>query len=546
MTKSKFHLNDQKIDIGYLNKSDLPAITSKREYTREQLEEIRKCRDDIHYFAENYFTIVHVDKGKMLVPLYDYQEDLLNKFQDNRFNIVLTSRQAGKTTTVTIYILHYILFNKDKRVAILANKGKTARMILSRIKLAYGLLPNFLKEPVTEWNKGTIELGNGTRVEATATSAGSISGDSISLLFIDEVAKIENWEEFYSSTYPTISSGEETRTIMVSTANGMNHYYFLWQKALNGLSGFVPTEVLWHQVPGRDEKWKAQQIANTSKDQFLQEHENIFQGAQNTLIGMDTLRVLITKEPIYHKENTKIYERPITEHNYFICVDTGHGKGLNFSVIQVLDITEYPFKQVAVFRDDSISPFLYPNIILKLAQEYNNAWVFIENNDMGAVVASIMNYDFEYEKMINAKDNLSKTRNQNLKYELGVRTTTRTKSIGCSSMKELIENAKLILVDETTITELMTFVGKGKTYQADSECFDDAVMPLVNFSWFTRTPTFDEIFIGGDAVSKELYERQIEEMMNDLPGALFVDNGLNNNALYNLEPGEEIWEKPWF
>lgn len=539
--KPKFNTEDQDIGVGYLNKPDLPSTAARRQFTKKQLLEIQRCRDDIEYFAETYFTIVDVDIGKMLIPLYPYQKKLIKKFQNNRFNIVTQSRQSGKTTAVTVYILHYMLFNKDKRIAILANKGSTARKILGRIKLAYSILPNFLKEAVVEWNKGSVELGNGTRVEATATSAGSISGDSVSLLFIDEVAKIENWEEFYASTYPTISSGKETKIIMVSTAKGLNHYYHLWKKALDGVSGFVPTEVSWEEVPGRDEAWKAEQIANTSEDQFLQEHCNIFMGSIHTLIKMSTLRTLSASAPIYNKEFTKVYERPIEGHNYFISVDTGHGKGLDYSTVQILDITEYPFRQVATFRDDNISPFLYPNVILKLANEYNKAWVFIENNDMGAVVAMVMNTDFEYHKMINAKDSLTST-TKNLKYELGFRTTTRTKSIGCSTLKELVENQKLILNDEATIMELMTFIAKGKSYEADEGSHDDTIMPLVNFSWFTSNDMFTEIFQGGNSVSTELYEKQIQEMMDDLPGTMLVDNGINLNSQYELAPGEELWQ----
>ena len=536
---SDFHKGDHEITQGYLGKDTLPLIGVERKYTPEQIIEIQKCAADIEYFAEKYFTIVSMDEGRMLIPLYPYQKDLLHKFQDNRFNIVTQARQSGKTTTATIYILHYILFHGDKRVAILANKGATARMVLSRIKLAYELLPNFLKAAVTKWNEGTIELENGTKVQASATSADSISGDSVSLLYIDEVAKIENWDAFYSATYPTIASGKSTKIIMVSTAKGMNHYYQLWSKAIKGKSDFVPTEVTWQEVPHYDEAWRIETLKNTSEDQFAQEFENVFMGSTDTLIKMSTLRELFAEDSVYNKDNVKIYNMPEAGHNYVITVDTGHGKGLNFSAFSVFDITEYPFYQVATFRSDDVSPFMYPNIILKIANQFNKAWVVIENNDMGAVVASIFNYDLEYENMINPKDILGDAASR-LKYEVGTRTTTRTKSIGCSTLKDLVEGKKLILQDEQTITELMSFIAKGKSYEADKECYDDMVMTLVMFSWFSTLELFDEVFFGGRKVSAELYARRIEEALEDLPPPIFIDDGLSHLQM-DLEPGEKLW-----
>jgi hypothetical protein len=381
-------------------------------------------------------------------------------------------------------------------------------------------------------------------VYASATSADSISGDSVSMLFIDEVAKIEKWDEFYSATYPTIASGTTTKVIMVSTVKGMNHYYAMWNKAIKGLSDFVPTEVSWKEVPGRDEEWKRQTIANTGEDQFMQEHENVFMGSIDTLIKMTTLRDLVAQDPVYSKDSVKIFTMPEPDHNYVLCADTGHGKGLNYSAFSVFDITQYPFVQVATFRNDEISPFMYPNIIFKIANQYNQAWVVIENNDMGAVVAATMNYELEYENMINPADVIGTASNKTMKYEVGTRTTKRTKSIGCSTLKDLVEDHKLILQDEQTIVELMTFIAKGTSYEADKtggqDCYDDMVMTLVMFSWFTGLELFKEIFHGGRQVSQELYDRRIREALEDLPPPLFIDDGVNNPD-WELEEGEEIW-----
>jgi hypothetical protein len=530
-------LREKNIEQGYMGNPKLPAPGARRKFSREQIEEIYKCSKDVEYFAEKYFTIVNVDEGKQLIELYEYQKEVLKKLQNNRFNILTQSRQSGKSTIITIFICWFILFNRDKNVAILANKGKTAKMLLGRIKFAYELLPDFLKDPVVEWNKESIKLDNGCTVFSAATSSDSISGESVSLLFVDEVAKVDGWEEFWSSTYPTISSGKETRVVMVSTAKGLNHYWRLWQKAIKGESEFVPTEINWDKVPGRDEEWKKTQIANTNEDQFLQEHCNVFVGSQHTLIKMQALRELSPMDPIYQNaEGIKIYEETKDDHVYVITVDTGHGKGLDFSCFSIIDITEYPFKQVGIFRANDISPFLYPTVIYNWATKYNNAYVIVENNDLGAVVASTLNYDLEYENLLNASDTFG---DPSKKYELGTRTTVRTKAIGCNSLKELIEEKKFIVNDEDTIDELTTFVAKGKSYEADQGAHDDTVATLFIFGWFSRTDFFNDVFMNR-SVSEELYKKRLEKELESMPAFGFIDDGTNRP--FDLEPEEEIVE----
>ncbi len=520
---------------GYLGNTNITRRGTTHNYTVDQIKELARCRDDIVYFSEKYFTIVNLDLGKIKIPLYDYQKDLLYNLEDNRFNIVLQSRQSGKTTTMTVFILHYILFNEDKEIALLANKGAQARKVLGRIKLAYELIPKWLKPNVVEWNKGTIEFENGCIIAATATSSDAARGDSVSLLVVDEAAFIDGWDEFYASTYPTIASGKSTKVVLISTANGLNHYHHLWQKAINGRNEFVPFEVKWQDVPGRDDAWKKQTIANTSVEAFSQEHENVFMGGTNTLISMSSLRALVPINPIHHKNNINIYHQPIEDHTYMMVVDVSRGKGLDYSAFSVIDITEFPFVQAATFRDNTISPLMYPDIIFNIALKYNDAWVLVENNDIGGMVVSNLNYDFEYENLLSPKGPDSK------KYELGVRTTKRTKSIGCSRLRDLIENTTLIVNDQETINELCTFVAKGKSYEADANGTDDLVMGLVMFAWMTSTEDFSEYTTSTD-IKKLIAQKSIDNMLEDLLPVVMIEDGLDDNSPDLVVEDGLVWE----
>ena len=483
----------------YLNNPFLTKRLSTHSYTEEQILEFKKCAKDIHYFAENYFTIVHVDRGKIKIPLYDYQKTLLRQFEKERFNIVTQSRQSGKTTTTTVFVLHYILFNKDKTVAILANKGDTSQEILSRIQLAFELIPNWLKPNVVEWNKRTVEFENGCRIMARATSSSSIRGQSVACLIIDEAAFVERWDEFYKSTYPTIASGKESKVILVSTVNKLNHFNAIRVKAERGENEFVPFEVKWDDVPGRDEAWRDQTIANTSLEDFMQEHENVALGSSNTLISSWVLRNIITSEPVEIVDCVRYFDKPITGNKYIITVDTSHGKGLDYSVSTVFDITQYPIKQVAVFRDNKTSSMVYTRIINNLGIQYNNAHILVESNDIGHTVVNSLNYEYEY-------DNLISEKTSNERYALGVRTTKSTKRIGCSILSDLISNNKLIIQDENTVFELSNFIAKGSSYEAEKGTNDDIVMTLVMLAWYTTIENFEYLSsINIDDLYREKY-----------------------------------------
>ena len=260
--------------ITYLNDPNLKKVGVEYSFTQEQVDEYVKCKNDIIYFVETYMLIRHVDRGLIPFKLYDYQKRLLLQIQENRFSIALTPRQVGKSIVTIAFLLHYSLFNEYKMIGIIANKGATSRKILEKYQLAYKKLPFFLQQGVTEWNKGSLAVENGSSILTGSTTSDSIRGDSLSLLFVDEAAFIQNnlWDSFWKSVYPTISSGTTTKVVLVSTANGMNHYYKMWEDAINGRSKFVPFTIKWSDVPGRDEAWKAETIANTSEDDFRQEH----------------------------------------------------------------------------------------------------------------------------------------------------------------------------------------------------------------------------------------------------------------------------------
>lgn len=521
----------------YRGNKNLHKVGVPIEYTLEQAQEFKRCSEDIVYFAQKYFTIVHIDHGKIIIPLTPYQEDLLRSIQDNRFSIILQSRQSYKTTTLTIAILHYILFNKDKEVALLGNKEKQSKGVLERIKLAYELLPMWLKHGVKYWNKKNIELANGSSIQAAATSSASIRGDSIAFLLIDEAAFIDGWEEFYTSTYPTIASGKESRIVLVSTANGMNHFYKMFEDAKRAqrtkdytISEFVPFEVKWQDVPGRDEAWKQQTIANTSEEAFLQEHDNIFLGSSNTLVSLSALHSMAYKDPIYENNGLKVYEHKQEGHTYVLVADVARGSKNDYSAFHIIDITTYPFQQVVTYRNNEISYMVYPDVIYRLATEYNNAWCVIENNDVGGHVVHELNDTFEYDNIVN---------DSTVSYDLGVRTTVRSKNTGCSNIKDLIENQKLIIYDFDTIAELSTFEERGKSFSASKGHHDDLAMGLVFLGWFTTTPTFNDIT--NKNIKQDVFKKQIDSIYESLLPEPMIMDGLDEDGPELVSEGGELW-----
>ncbi len=702
----------------YLNNPNLKAAGVEINFEPWQVQELVKCYSDPIYFIENYAKIVHIDKGLVPFKLYYYQKDIVRLTMENRYVLLKLPRQSGKSTTTAACILHYILFQEHKTVAILANKAATAREILSRIQMMYEHLPLWMQVGVTSWNKGSFSLGNGCKVIAASTSSSAIRGcihgsiilnvkkissgeefdieieglfemldkssPDVSLnkdyllktpsgwsnfssvirypseshirLFLshgkelrlsknhplftslgwinaedltvgmevitatgkaeileceeieergfmydpayvetgnegrvqfaknkktDEIVSLnllekpsEDWEiiegnvgdqcyfandvissntsiswlvldefafvppnqatEFFESVYPTISSGKESKISVFSTPKGMNHFYKMWVEATTGRSEFVPFEISWYDVPGRDEAWKEKTIANIGQESWEQEFEAQFLGSASTLLSPATLRRLVHREPVAQSGSLKVYEHPKPDHVYFLSVDCSRGAGIDYSVIQVTDITEYPFKQVAMFRDNKTNHYLLPRIIVEIAKKYNNGYVLVEINDIGEAVADAIYFDEEYENLLTTGESKGKIVLGSWKNgRNGVRTTKSTKREGCSIIKALIESNKYELRDWTTIQEFSTFISKNNSYEADEMCHDDTVMALVVFAWATGQEFFKEIM--QKDFRKTFIEESSEDLMEELSPIGFFD------GMDDVQSGE--WEK---
>ena len=488
------------------------------EWDAMKLREYKKCMEDPSYFCKQYVKVIHLDKGLVPFDLYPYQEDMFDHFEENRFSIVLACRQSGKSISSVGYILWYALFHPEKTIAILANKGATAREMLARVTLMLENLPFFLQPGCKALNKGSIELSNNSRIVAAATSGSSIRGMSVNLLFLDEFAFVENAAEFYTSTYPVVSSGTDTKVIITSTANGIgNTYHKIWEGAVQNVNEYKPFRVDWWDVPGRDERWKEETIANTSQLQFDQEFGNTFFGTGDTLIEGNTLLDLRARQPINLLEggDLKVYEKPEKDHEYIMTVDVSKGRGQDYSTFTVIDVSQRPFKQVAVYRNNNISPLLYPSIIYKYATLYNEALCVVENNDAGMLVAVGLYQDLEYENMFLESAIKSDS--------IGVTMTRKVKRIGCSSIKDILENNKLQVVDEDTILEISTFVAKGVSYEASDGNHDDLMMNLVMFGYFVSTQSFGDNFDMN--IKNLLFEERMAQIEEDLPPFGIIDDG---------------------
>jgi len=513
----------------YLGNPHLKRVNMPMQLTEEQVREYVKCAKDPIYFIENYVKIITLDKGFVQISLYPFQRQAVKDINDNRRVIVKAGRQVGKTTMVVGYILWYILFNEDKFVAILANKAPTAREILNRIKIAYEALPLWLQQGVRTWNKGDIELENNCRVMATSTASSAIRGYSISLLYLDEFAFVPSniADEFFTSVYPTISSGTQSKILISSTPNGMNHYYRMWTEAAEGQNGFKHIEANWRQVPGRDQAWADDQRRILGEEKFLQEMECEFMGSAGTLLSAAALKSLAFVKPLHTSENgIKIYNQPLEGHNYIIVADTSRGKGLDYSACVVIDCA-IPYRVVATYKDNNISPLVYPSILKKMGDYYNQAYALVEINDNGQQVVDSLFEDYEYENILSTVDIKSKialTWGYGNKSNRGIRTTKSVKRLGCSILKTFVEQQKLIIEDFDVIAELSTFIAKGTSFEAEEGSHDDLVMCLVLFSWATNQSFFAELT--NTNLKERLYQeqmRQIEEDALPMPLAGHID-----------------------
>jgi hypothetical protein len=531
-------------DNVYLGNPNLKKANTPHEFTEEQVIEFIKCKNDPVYFAKNYIKIVSLDEGLTQFHPYDFQETLIKRFHENRFNICKMPRQTGKSTTSVSYLLHYAVFNDSTNIGILANKAATARDLLGRLQTAYENLPKWMQQGIISWNKGSLELENGSKILAASTSASAVRGMSFNILFLDEFAFVPNHiaESFFASVYPTITSGKNTKVIMVSTPHGMNHFYRYWHDAERNKNEYVPTDVHWSEVPGRDAVWKEQTIANTSEQQFRVEFECEFLGSINTLIAPAILKNMVYENPITRNAGLDIYEKPEKDHNYILTVDVARGLGNDYSAFIVFDTTQFPYKVVAKYRNNEIKPMLFPNVILDVAKGYNNAYLLVEVNDIGDQVASILQYDLEYENLLMAS---MRGRNGQIvgqgfsgkKTQLGVRTTSAVKKLGCSNLKTLIEDHKLLTCDYEIISELTTFAQKHNSFEAEEGCNDDLAMCLVLFAWLVQQDYFKEMT--DNDIRKRIYEEQKNQIEQDMAPFGFINTGLEDTTF--VDKDGDVW-----
>lgn len=519
-------------------------------YTQEQVDEYIKCAKDPIYFAKTYIKIVNVDEGLMNFKMWPFQEEMLNLFKDNRFVITKCPRQVGKTTTTVAYLLWATIFTDTQNVAVLANKGSLARDILAKYQLAYENLPMWLQQGVVTWNKGNVELENGSKIIAASTSSSAIRGGSFNIVFLDEFAFVPTnmATEFFNSVYPVISSGKKTKIIIVSTPNGMNLFYKLWMDSINKKNNYVPFEIHWSHVPGRDEAWKEETIRNTSERQFSQEFETEFLGSSNTLISGKKLQELVYRDPTTTHDLMKIYEGPIKvdgmnvkkDHLYCMTVDVSEGKNLDCSAFSVFDISETPYKQVAAYHSSSISPLLFPTVIYNAARWYNDAYVLVEINN-NPTVADTLHGDLEYENVLKVFTGNKKPQQLSAGFargiQMGLKMSPAVKRIGCSNLKTLIEGDKLIVNDFDTYSELTTFVANKTSFAAEEGTNDDLVMTLVIFAWATNQSYFREI-VNHD-VRKQIQLESMNQVDEDVLPAPIIDDGQSTPLEFM---GGDLWE----
>ena len=516
----------------YLGNPLLKKANVSVEFTKEQILEYQKCMDNPIHFIQEHMKIVSLDEGLVPFKMYDFQKHMVQTFHDNRFTICKLPRQSGKSTTIIAYLLHYVLFNPNVNVAILANKSSTARDILGRLQLGYENLPKWLQQGVISWNKGSLDLENGSSILAASTSASAIRGGSYNIIFLDEFAYVPSTlaEEFFSSVYPTISSGKTTKVMIVSTPHGMNMFYKLWTDAQSKKNDYIPLEVHWSEVPGRDEVWKEETIRNTSQSQFNSEFECEFLGSIDTLIAPHKLKQMPYIDAIQSNADLDIFERPDPKKTYFLTADVSRGTSQDYSAFLVLDVTEMPYRVVAKYRNNEIKPLMFPHKIYEVAKAYNECFVLVEVNDIGEQVANALQYDLEYDNLVMAS--MRGRAGQILgagfsggKAQLGVRTTKAVKRIGCSNLKQLIESDKLLIPDYDIMSELSTFIVKGSSWQADDGCTDDLVACLFIFAWAVDQVYFKELT--DNDIRERMYAEQKEQLEQDMAPFGFVDNGID-------------------
>ncbi len=516
----------------YLGNPNLKKINTAEEFTKDQIVEFQKCADDPIYFMENYVRIVSLDEGLVPFKMYDFQKRIVKTIHENRFTICKLPRQSGKSTTTISYLLHYALFNPNSNIALLANKSSTARDILGRLQLAYENLPKWMQQGVINWNKGSIELENKSTIVAAATSSSAIRGGSYNIIFLDEFAFVPAniAEAFFSSVYPTISSGQKTKMIIVSTPMGMNQFYKLWTDAENKQNDYVPIEVHWSEVPGRDEAWKEATIRNTSPEQFQQEFECDFLGSVDTLISAHKIKNTPYMTALESKNGLQMFERPKKDGLYVCTVDVARGSGRDYSAFTIIDVGQVPYRIAATYKNNEVKPYVFPNIIEQACKGYNEAHILVEVNDLGQQISDALHYELEYPNVLMTTQKGRAGQILGAMFSgrgtsLGVRMTKQIKKVGCANFKTLMEGDKLIVNDFNIIEEMSTFSRKGSSWQADEGQHDDLVMCLIIFGWLSNQPYFKEL--SNSNIRNQMYVEQQNLIEQDMAPFGFVDNGVD-------------------
>ena len=530
----------------YLGNPNLKKVNTPVEFTQDEIVEYQKCAKDPLYFMEKYVKIVSLDEGLVSFKMYDFQKKIVNTIHKNRFTICKLPRQSGKSTTTISYLMHFALFNPNSNIAILANKSSTARDILGRLQLAYENLPKWLQQGVINWNKGNIELENKSTIVAAATSSSAIRGGSYNIIFLDEFAFVPTniAESFFSSVYPTISAGKNTKMIIVSTPYGMNQFYKLWTDAENKRNDYIPIEVHWSEVPGRDEAWKEQTIRNTSEEQFQQEFECEFLGSVNTLISPAKIKTMAYMNPVKSSGSVEVFEAPVKGNTYVCTVDVSRGVDKDYSAFIVFDVTKMPYKVVALYKNNEVKPFVFPNIIEQVCKGYNRAHILTEVNDIGQQIADALQFEIEYDNLMMTTQKGRAGQILGAMYSgrgtsLGVRMTKQIKRIGCANIKTLVEGDKLIVNAFKIIEEMSTFAKRGQSYEAEDGANDDLMMCCVIFGWLSNQPYFKELT--NTNARQQMYVDQQNLIEQDMAPFGFLDDGINEHEQTTIDEYGDVW-----
>jgi hypothetical protein len=539
----------------YHGNLNLKPVGYQHDFTEQEIAEIARCIKDPIYFIESYCKVVSLDRGLIPFELYDFQKEKIDLILSNRRVIIMEPRQQGKTIVAAACILWYTIFQENKTVAIIANKGSAAREVLDRYQIMFENLPLWLQQGVKTWNKGNIDLENGSKIFTSATTTSSVKGRSINWLYIDETAAIPNTlaDEFFASAYPTISSGETTKVLLTSTPLGLNHFWRYWNEAkpkdgkdsyycdgTPGKNGFTRLFIPYSRHPDRDAVWAEGQRKLLGDTKFAQEVDCEFLGSSNTLINGKTLRVMSSIAPLRSSMDLDVYEEPKEGRFYCLCADTSYGVLGDYSAFVVVDATEIPYKLVAKYRSNKILPLLYPSVINTVGRSYYNAHILLENNDIGKQVLDILYNELEYENVVctiseNGKTYISPgfaTTTQ-----LGVKSNKIVKRQGCFALKSLLEEQKFPIFDATAIHELSTFTEKNGSFSADDGSYDDVAIALVLFAWMSTNQYFTELT--NVSIREKIYAEQQLQIEEGLTPFL-LDDGRESDE---ESDGEVLWTR---